>query len=468
MNHHNLAFTAERLLEVLRVLPSADAYVVGFSGGADSTALLHALSAIQEQLETPVSAIHVNHGLHEQADLWQSQCETFCYQYSIKLVCLKIELANNSGKGLEAEARHKRYEAMSTELDPGACLLTAHHANDQAETLLLNLMRGSGVDGLSAMPDWRPLGKNVLQRPLLRFQNSALRDYLNDQGVKWSEDPSNQHLDHDRNFVRHEIIPLLNQRWPEVGKRLLLTRKAMTDARHLLERLADTHLEEQLAHPWVLRLASQPGKDPQLFKLVVRRWMKISGASSIPAYRLESFHQQLEHADSDSNVTLRWDGWVLRLYRQKLWLHKDREIPSCPSMKWIPEQVTMELGDDIGMLTLQQEPDGIVTPAGKFSVTSRIDISDSGIRLHDHHKSIKNLFQEMGIPPWLRDCIPICVLDGELVALGDWCISGEFSSWMSEHNVSLNWRPCNPLLQFIHVQQQQGVSKIVDPAVAVR
>ena len=147
MNHHKLAFNAERLLEILRSFPVASAYVVGFSGGADSTALLHALSTIQDQLDSPVSAIHVNHGLHEHADLWQSQCEAFCDQYNTGLICHKIELKSNMGKGLEAEARHLRYAAMSAELAPGACLLTAHHADDQAETLLLNLMRGSGVDG---------------------------------------------------------------------------------------------------------------------------------------------------------------------------------------------------------------------------------------------------------------------------------------------------------------------------------
>ena len=115
----------------------------------------------------------------------------------------------------------------------------------------------------------------------------------------------------------------------------------------------------------------------------------------------------------------------------------------------------MELGNDVGQLELQGGSEGPVTPTGVFSTGSRINISDTGIKLRDHHKSIKNLFQEAGIPPWLRDCIPICQLDGELVAMGDWCISREFACWMSEHNIRLNWRPRNPLLQFILAQQHQ-------------
>ena len=224
MSNRPLALTAERLLHILRSLPAVNAYIVGFSGGADSTALLHALTAIEDRLGVPVSAAHINHGLHDHADLWQEQCVNFCRLHNIKLTCLKIDPDKNSGKGLEAEARHLRYEAISTLLGPGACLLTAHHADDQAETLLLNLMRGSGVDGLSAMPDSRPFGDGLLQRPLLTFQNSALRDYLHENNIVWTEDPSNRQTDHDRNFVRHEVIPLLEERWPGVSKRLLLTR----------------------------------------------------------------------------------------------------------------------------------------------------------------------------------------------------------------------------------------------------
>jgi tRNA(Ile)-lysidine synthase len=465
MSNHALAFTAERLLHILQSLPGINSYIVGFSGGADSTALLHALIAVQDQLDARVSAVHVNHGLHENADLWQLQCEQFCQRHKIELVCFTVSPKSNAGKGLEAEARHLRYAAVSGLLKSGSSLLTAHHADDQAETLLLNLMRGSGVDGLSGMPASRPLGEGLLQRPLLGFRNVALRNYLRENHVEWTEDPSNRNLNYDRNFMRHEIIPSLEERWPGVTKRLLLTSRAMTDARHLLERLADDYIGQNLAHPQVLNITPQTGDDPALFKLVIRHWMKHAGTASIPAYRLESLCEQVENAGSDNAVTVHWGGWSLRLYQQQLWLDSDLEILPCPVVEWPPDCPIIELGDDAGQLVITQVDDTGVHwqdqhesgqpdfPEGKFYVGARVNIGASTIRPGDHNKSLKNLFQAANIPPWFRDCIPLCKLDGELVAIGDWCFNQQFAAWLSEHRCRLSWQPRNPLLKFIHRQQ---------------
>jgi len=463
MSNRPQIFTAQTLLDILQSYQDVTNFIVGFSGGADSTALLHALCTVQNQLQTPFSAVHINHGLHDDAGAWQLQCESFCREYNIKLTCLAVEPDNRSGKGLEAEARHLRYEAMSALLKPGICLLTAHHADDQAETLLLNLMRGSGVDGLSSMPESRPIGEGVLKRPLLEFQSNALKHYLRENNIDWIEDPSNQYLNHDRNLVRHEIIPLLEKRWPGVSKRLLLTRKAMTDARFLLERLADEFLEEHLLHPFVLQVTSQTCKDSEMFKLVVRRWMKQSGAPSIPAYRLESLCEQVQHSDNDQNVTISWGGWTLHLYKHQLWLHCDTEILPCPTVKWPKDSNALDLGHDVGQLILKGRSPG--SPTGEFIVGSRASMAETAIRQGSHHKKLKNLFQAADIPPWLRDCVPLCELDGELVAIGDWCFDDDFASWMSESQIELSWRPLNPLLQFILKQQH---SQVVDPAGAVR
>ncbi len=476
MSNPPLVFTAERLLQTLQSFPGVNAYLVGFSGGADSTALLHALNAVKSHLDIPVSAVHVNHGLHADADLWQRRCENFCRQYRIELVCLSVNLDRCSGKGLEAEARHLRYQAIAALLKPGTGLLTAHHADDQAETLLLNLLRGSGVDGLSAMPRSRPLGNGVLQRPLLGFQNSTLINYLRENQIEWIEDPSNQYLNHDRNFVRHEVIPLLENRWPQVSKRLLLTCKAMTDARLLLERLADDYLGQNLAHPLVLHITSDLINNPELFRLVLRRWTKQSGTASIPVYRLETFYVQVQKANNDQNVTIRWGGWLIHLYKQQLWLRTDTRILPCPNLKWPQGHTEIDLGCDAGQLVLEAEggtgnrsgdrpgPGGATTPVGEFSVGGRVNMQETVISQGTHHKSLKNLFQAAEIPPWLRDCVPLCKLDGELVAMGDWYFSEQFASWMFKNNIKLSWHPRNPLLQFILSRQNPH---IVDPAGAV-
>lgn len=463
MSNRSLAFTAERLLQVLDTFPEVNTYLVGFSGGADSTALLHALGKIRGQLHAPVSAVHVNHGIHPDADLWQRQCEQFCRRLGIELTCLKIELENNSGKGMEAEARHLRYEAITSLLRPSDCLLTAHHADDQAETLLLNLMRGSGVEGLTAMPENRPLGNGFLQRPLLQFKNSALKHYLSENNIEWIEDPSNQYLNHDRNFVRHGLIPLMQTRWPDVSQRLMLTQEAMTDARHLLEKIADEYLAPNLLHPHVLQITPECGAEAALFRLVIRRWLRQTGAPVVPAYKLGSFCEQVKSVESDHKVSVSWDGWLLRFYKNCLWLQTDLQILPCPTLDWPDWQIKLALGEHVGDVSLkaqeaapgQPRRENGVFPEGKLRIANRGNMKEAVINHGGHHKRLKKLFQAGDIPPWLRDSIPLCALDGEIVAIGDWCFSERFTSWLSEYGVSLEWRPGHPLLKFVHEQQHK-------------
>jgi len=451
MSNRPSKFATQRLLQILAALPRVNAYVVGFSGGADSTALLHALSVIRPQLDAPLSAVHINHGLHGDAALWQSHCERFCERYQVPLISLDINPDNSTGKGLEAAARHLRYAAIEGQVADGAGLLTAHHADDQAETLLLNLMRGSGVDGLAAMPDSRPFGKGLLQRPLLEFQGSALRDYLRTHNVEWVEDPSNQHTGHDRNFVRHEVIPLLETHWPEVSKRLLLTRRAMSGARYLLEGLADEYLAQHLAHPQVLQITPQARTGPELFKLIVRRWLKTTSMPSMPVYRLESLLTQVCQAKAGHKVSVEWGDCVLHCYRQQLWLLPNGELPACQVRGWPVNDNCADLGDDIGQLALTPRlPDSW---AKGLTISNRTQFSDAAIEHGGHHKSLKKIFQASGIPTWLRDCVPLSSLNGELVAIGDWFFSDRFTELMSTHQTRLKWRPRNALLQYLLARQ---------------
>lgn len=456
MNHRLLPFTPERLLHILKSQPATSTYWVGFSGGADSTALLYALKQLQGQLGAPLKAVHINHGIHADATLWQKHCEDFCQQFEISCISQSVNLENRSGKGLEAEARHLRYQAMSALLEAGDSLLTAHHADDQAETLLLNLMRGSGVDGLSAMPQSRPLGAGVLLRPLLDFENAELIKYLQENNIVWLEDPSNQQLTQDRNFVRHQLMPLLESRWPGVNKRMLLTRNAMAEARSLLERLADEYLEKYLRHPLVLQIATQLADDPALFKLAVRRWLKQAAAPSIPSRTLESLYQQVFQAADGHKVRIQWDGCLLRLHQQQLWLQPQQDPLACPCLEWPSGQADIELGNGYGKLTLAGPV--IKGPPENFMVSNRNNCKQQMttvvIRQGNQHKSVKKLFQSAGIPAWLRDSIPVCVLNGEPVAIGDWYFDDRFAAWMSANQVKLSWQPADTLLQFINAQQR--------------
>ncbi len=458
MGHRPGSFSAEQLLDSLGALAPARAYYVGFSGGADSTALLQALHELGLGITAPFKAVHVNHGLHADADRWQQHCKVYCQQRGIKLICIRIDLPDRTVQGIEAEARHLRYQAMAALLGPGENLLTAHHADDQTETILLNLLRGSGVDGLAAMPAERPLGAGMLQRPLLEFDNHALRDYLRARDTTWLEDPSNQLLAHDRNFIRHEIIPVMERRWPGVNQRLSLTRRIMAETRPLLETMADDVLQRCLAHPLVLRLAALPNAEPGLFKLVVRRWIRQTGAPPIPVHRLESLAQQIATADSDNRIRIAWKSCTVYVFKGCLWLQTKHKIKPCSEVSWPPYSPTAELGVDIGRLEFIG---GLPPPPGPQYVTRgrHCDPGNSILR-NGHHLHLKNIFQAAAIPTWLRNTIPLTSMDGELAAVGDWCISDRFKTWLGKNQLKWVWQPHHPLLQYVHDQQhiQQAVS----------
>jgi tRNA(Ile)-lysidine synthase len=451
-------FSAAQLLCRLNALPGASRYIVGFSGGADSSALLFALNEISGQLNTTISAVHINHGLHEDAGLWQKHCEQFCREHEITLHCISVKPENRSGKGLEAEARHLRYEAIETLLTPGDCLLTGHHSDDQAETLMLNLMRGSGVDGLSAMPEHRPLGVGSLQRPLLDFENIVLRRYLEDNKISWLEDPSNQSLNHDRNYMRHEVLPLLESRWPGINKRLMLTQLTMAESRSLLEPLADEYLKQHREHDSVLTLTQQLEQNPALFKLVIRRWLKSNGVAVLPARSLESLYLQLSQRGSRQKISIRWVGGTLRVFRQQLWLLPVQQNTLTSNLAWPDGQELIDLGNELGKLSLIGQIPG--NWPGKMTISNRKNCKGLKLRHGQQHKSLKNLFQSTGIPSWFRNSIPLCILDGELAAVGDWYYSDSFAQWQSNNRTRLNWQPVSPLLQFMQARQHalMGIS----------
>lgn len=443
-------FSADQLLLSLSSLPPASAWLVGFSAGADSTALLHALVQLRQQLQTPFRAVYIDHGLHPDSQRWQQHCATLCRQWSVPFESLSIRI-DGSGPGLEAEARHRRYAAFSSLLQDGEAVLTAHHADDQAETLLLNLLRGSGVDGLSAMPVARPMGRYQLFRPLLHYHRQALVDYLNLHQIPWLEDPSNQSLDQDRNFIRNSALPHLESRFAGVAKRLLLTQQAMAETRTLLEPLAGQYLQAALLHPQVFRVTDGTLDKPAVFKLVLRHWLKQAGVPGLPSRQLDELYAQLQPASPDYHIRVNWADCCIRYFRDCLWLQQGPDITACPALEWPAGTHQLDLGDDLGSLSLSA--DKLCQPPENITISSRKMQPGLSLLRGDHHQSLKNLFQSASIPSWLRDSIPLTLIGDELAAVGDWTISQSFASWQSQNHVKFSWQPNAPILQFLRLQQ---------------
>ena len=448
-------FCAQKLYEALFQLPGTPTYWVGFSGGADSAALIHALHELNSQLTTEIKVLHVNHGLAAECDSWESRCIETCKRLGLEILTRRINVGNHSGTGMEAEARRLRYGVVEEILAPGETLLTAHHQEDQAETLLLNLMRGSGVDGLAGMPMVRPLGKGLLARPLLDFSMVSLRHYLEERQLSWIEDPSNLDLTFDRNFVRHRLVPLLSERWPGVSQRIAKRATLSRNASERLSRWAEEQLANHLQHLRVLDLNQLDPSAPE-FALIVRQWLRKSQTPSLPARQIQELAAQCMNGSQDTRLCIAWQGWTIRGFDHRLWLQNDKEITNLGQIPW-SQPGSLDLGSGSGILSLDPSPDD--WPENLFVKTRQ-----GGERLlsvgGERHKSLKDIFRELRIPPWLRDSVPLLSNSQELLAVGDFVVSNDLRNWLVQHSSSLVWQPDAPLLRFVH---QQCHCSTVDP-----
>ncbi|MDX1519416.1 MAG: tRNA lysidine(34) synthetase TilS, partial [Gammaproteobacteria bacterium] len=212
--------THDHLLKSLQTLPVPGCYRVAYSGGLDSHVLLQLMVDLSEKLKAGVNAIHINHGIHANAGTWQSHCKRVCSSLGVELVTRSISAADPGSESPEAWARQLRYRELQGLLNENDMLLTAHHRDDQAETLLLQLFRGSGPAGLSAMPACKPFGNGWHARPLLGFTREQIRNYAESAGLEWIEDDSNRDQGLDRNFIRHRLMPVIRERWPSATKTL--------------------------------------------------------------------------------------------------------------------------------------------------------------------------------------------------------------------------------------------------------
>lgn len=438
------AFDPARLLDtVTRDLPTADAYWVGFSGGLDSTVLLHALAANRGQLPGPLSAVHIDHALQPASAAWARHCMAVCDALGVPLSVQCVDARAQAGEGPEAAARTARYAAIARLIGPGAILLTAHHRDDQAETLLLQLMRGAGVDGLAAMPAWRRFADGWQGRPMLGWSRAALRDWAEAQRLHWIEDPSNAHSTADRNFLRHEVLPRLSGRWPGAADAIVRSAAHCAEAAQALAEQAAADLAPlRVADGGRLPVAAWCGLAPAARRRVLRLWLRERGAPPIPQRRLHEALDQLCGARADAGPRIAWGGVELRRFRDELWLL--RPLPAAPAgrIAWHGEAV--QLPDGLGIVRRRLAPGGI-DPALWEAGRVELGFRTAGLRCRpagrDGSRSFKRLAQDLGIPPWLRDHTPLLWIDGELAAVANACVCAPCALAKDRPGWWIDWRP---------------------------
>ena len=426
-------------------LPAAatGALVVGYSGGLDSTVLLHRLAAEPAVRGRGLRAIHVHHGLHPAAADWAAHCMRQAQSLDVPLQVLDVQVHRDTGSGLEAAARDARYAAFSAALEPGDLLLTAHHLDDQAETFLLRALRASGPDGLGAMRALRPLGDAWQWRPLLDLPRGTLLAYAQTHGLEWIEDPSNALPDPDRNFLRLQVLPLLRQRWPHAAASLARSAAlcAQTDAMLAEEDAALLRLHAGDDHR-TLRVPALLVLPAARRARVLRHWIRALGLPPLPALGVEQIERDLLGARADAEARFAWSG--ARVLRWRDFLHADHlrdPLPAEWSVEW-DGCIPLALPDG-GTLSLRGET-GIASVG--FDAPVRVHARRGGERItlpgRSHSHPLKHVLQDRNVPPWRRAQLPLLsAADGQLLAAADVAWSQDLARWLHGRGWHLAWAP---------------------------
>ena len=414
------------LEQSLRPLPAGleaagSRIVVAYSGGLDSTVLLHALRRVYG---ARVHALHVHHGMQTDADAWAEHCLRICKEWAMPIEVAHVQVSGN-GRGLEDAAREARRAAFSAHLSQGDILALAHHQDDQAETFLLNALRGSGSDGLSAMPMLQFINNAFYWRPWLQVPRTQLAHYAQKHALEWIEDPTNATTRFDRNYLRLSVMPLLRARWPHAAAAFARAAELQAQTRSDL----DATTREMLAQ---CRLAEDDLRVDALMRFsvedrarVLRAWVASLGLPPLGSSHLQQIERDVLAARQDATPVFEWAQARMLRWRDVLHASKQDTPAEFAEVRW----------DGTTPLPL---PDGRrlrLMPAGAQPQSYTLVARRGGERIRlpgrSHHTEVKKLLQALGVPAWQRSQLPLLVDEsGEVHAIPGWAVSETLSSWL--------------------------------------
>lgn len=429
-------FPADRHFDGWLTSLAARPVFVGYSGGVDSHLLLHELCSRLPPKD--IIAVHVNHGLSARAESWQAHCAHQCDELGCGFEAFQVGISVE-GKGLEAAARDARYQVFMERVPEGSSLWLGHHLDDQLETFVQRLLRGSGLTGMSAMAAQVSRQGRLLLRPLLETSRQQVEARARQIGLEWIEDGSNSDAQFDRNFLRHQLLPLIESRWPQYRQTLSrslshLTQAATQQAAHL-----DAEIEHRLAHDGALKAVQFEGWSTEQIESLIHRWLHRQGVISPSEVILQRIVHDVVNARVDAQPEVRFGSGSVRRFRTGLYW-----VPASPdpgeSAALIPDQWQRWPG--IGWLYLQTVDHG----------EGRIRIAEAHWRWQlrlggeviwpagrSARRDLKRLFQEYRLPPWHRDRVPLLFADNELVAVADLAVDQAWLAQSGEPGWRLHW-----------------------------
>ena len=431
--------------------------VLGYSGGLDSRVLLQVLHELKNRYlaEYELVAIHVNHGLQKGANEWQLHCQHIAETLDIGFFSQTVQIDIETSASIEELARNARYEVFTRYLKKGDVLCLAHHQEDQAETFLLRLLRGSGSFGLSSMQASSHREDNIILRPMLNISKKLLKAYAEEHNLQWIEDPSNLDLDIDRNYLRHRIMPLLEQRWENISQRFSRSAELNAEATKLLDVLAVQDLapvcknieNPPLTKKQVLDISGLKNLEYERCMNVIRYWLRSLDLPLPSRVKLKQINNEILRAADDGEPCVNWAGVEIRRFRNHLYAMEP--LPAIDGKKiasW-DLQKPFKLANGLGELSSTVVDSTVEDSAGLRKAESGENISvryrQGGERCKPAGRSgsqtLKKLFQEYNIPPWERHLTPLIYYNDQLVAVpGKWVCEG-FDVQSGQEGYLLSW-----------------------------
>lgn len=388
--------------------------IIGLSGGLDSTCLLHMLHCNPDINNDALLAVHINHNVSPNASTWQLHCQQLCEGYGIPFQGLSLNISDTGKKGFEAAARKARYAAFAGLMEHEDVLFTAHHQDDQAETFLLQALRGAGVKGLAAMPLVKSFAAGEHHRPLLHKTRAELLAYAEQHNLQWVEDESNQQIDYARNYLRHKVVPALQQRWPNALQSLAQSSLYAAEAMELATELAKQDIDTCITQRQTIDIKNLLLLSKTRKKNTLRYWLQ--QYASVPSGQiLERIFTEVIPAADDATPLLTWAQSNLRRYQGELYCDAKPSSVVDESIDWNwQESIDIE-GQ---RYCIQAAPAGI--PKYCLPKTINIQFRQPGEKLtlfgNSQTKSLKKLLQAWQVPPWKRNCLPLFFADQQLIA----------------------------------------------------
>jgi len=419
-------------------------FVVAYSGGLDSHVLLHRVAVLvdDDRQEKKIVAVHINHGLSDQAGQWTTHCATQCEALGVLFNNINVDAKNATGESPEAAARAARYRAFREFMQPGDCLLTAHHQDDQAETLLIQLLRGAGPRGLAAMPGYAAFAEGWHARPLLNYSRGELHEYAQQNGLSWIDDASNSDTRFDRNFLRHEIMPVLKSRFPGMAATLSRSATLCAEATGLLASAAADDVQLVQVGGGSFSVSALQNLGAVRARNMLHQYCRDHGLPTPSAAQLHCVWEEVIGAAADSEPLVSWPGGEARRYRDVLFLGPTLTAHNAGlSLPWDAQHALVIPG--LGTLRGERVAGQGIAVSALAAARLEIRFRQGGEKLRpagrEGHHALKKLFQEAGIPPWLRERIPLMYAGGELLAVvGHW-VAQEVAAQEAEEGLHLHW-----------------------------